>query len=206
MNIVDLLKKNIVMVPVVASVIVGTFTGVRYIVSLTETINKNKAEITVINDTHLFNFKTYIARIQENQNHLLLNIEKNKGNTIVTNDKLKTLEEKNNKLLQDEPLTKTRPARDRILSQKRTQPSSDSRNAESESLNDGETSVIAGAFRNVLNRILRMFSRDHSNRLLSKKMLTKVISKSQIHDVSEHYSAIKTEAREYYNKSRKDFL
>ena len=68
MNIVDLLKKNIVMVPVVASVIVGTFTGVRYIVSLTETINKNKTEITVINDTHLFNFKTYIARIQENQN------------------------------------------------------------------------------------------------------------------------------------------
>ena len=94
MNIVDLLKKNIVMVPVVASVIVGTFTGVRYIVSLTETINKNKAEITVINDTHLYNFKTYIARIQENQNHLLLNIEKNKGNTIVTNDKLKRLEEK----------------------------------------------------------------------------------------------------------------
>jgi peptidoglycan hydrolase CwlO-like protein len=94
MNIVDLLKKNIVMVPVVASVIVGTFTGVRYIVSLTETINKNKAEITVINDTHLYNFKTYIARIQENQNHLLLNIEKNKGNTIVTNDKLQRLEEK----------------------------------------------------------------------------------------------------------------
>ena len=94
MNIVDLLKKNIVMVPVVASVIVGTFTGVRYIVSLTETINKNKTEITVINDTHLFNFKTYIARIQENQNHLLLNIEKNKGNTIVTNDKLQRLEEK----------------------------------------------------------------------------------------------------------------
>jgi peptidoglycan hydrolase CwlO-like protein len=94
MNIVDLLKKNIVMVPVVASVIVGTFTGVRYIVSLTETINKNKAEITVINDTHLYNFKTYIARIQENQNHLLLNIEKNKGNAIVANDKMNRLEEK----------------------------------------------------------------------------------------------------------------
>jgi len=93
-NIVDLLKKNIVMIPVVASVIVGTFTGVRYIVSLTETINKNKAEITIINDTHLYNFKTYIARIQENQNHLLLNIETNKGNTIVTNDKLKNMEEK----------------------------------------------------------------------------------------------------------------
>ena len=94
MNIVDLLKKNIVMIPVVASVIVGTFTGVRYIVSLTETINKNKAEITIINDTHLHNFKTYIARIQENQNHLLLNIETNKVNTIVTNDKLKNMEDK----------------------------------------------------------------------------------------------------------------
>ena len=94
MNVVDLLKKNVVMIPVVASVIVGTFTGVKYIVDLTETINKNKAEIVTINETHLHNFKTYIARIQENQNHLLLNIEKNKGNTIVTNDKLKTLEEK----------------------------------------------------------------------------------------------------------------
>ena len=94
MNIVDLLKKNVVMIPVVASVIVGTFTGVKYIVDLTETINKNKAEIVTINETHLHNFKTYIARLQENQNHLLLNIETNKGNTIVTNDKLKTMEEK----------------------------------------------------------------------------------------------------------------
>jgi hypothetical protein len=33
MNLVDLLKKNIVMVPVVASVLVGTFTGVKYIVN-----------------------------------------------------------------------------------------------------------------------------------------------------------------------------
>ena len=82
------------MIPVVASVIVGTFTGVRYIVSLTETINKNKSAITIINDKHLKNQIEYIARIQENQNHLLLNIEKNKGNTIVTNDKLKRLEEK----------------------------------------------------------------------------------------------------------------
>ena len=101
MNLADLLKKNIVMVPVVASVLVGTFTGVKYIVSLTETINKNKAEITVINDTHLYNFKTYIARLQENQNHLLLNIETNKGNTIVTNDKLKTMEQKINEMEQD---------------------------------------------------------------------------------------------------------
>ena len=45
MNLVDLLKKNIVMVPVVASVLVGTFTGVRYIVNLTDTINSNQQEI-----------------------------------------------------------------------------------------------------------------------------------------------------------------
>ena len=89
------------MVPVVASVIVGTFTGVRYIVSLTETINQNKAAITIINDTHLKNQIGYIARLQENQSHLLLNIETNKGNTIVTNDKLKTMEQKINEMEQD---------------------------------------------------------------------------------------------------------
>ena len=82
------------MIPVVVSILVGSFTGIKYIVSLTETINKNKSEITKINDTHLFNFKTYIARIQENQNHLLLNIETNKGNTIVANDKMDRLEER----------------------------------------------------------------------------------------------------------------
>jgi len=94
MNIAELLKKNIVMIPVVASLIVGTFTGVKYIVSLTETIDKNRDQIAIINDTHLKNQIGYIARIQENQSHLLLNIETNKGNTIVTNDKLKTMEEK----------------------------------------------------------------------------------------------------------------
>ena len=45
MNLADLLKKNFVLVPVVASVLVGTFTGVRYIVNLTDTINSNQQEI-----------------------------------------------------------------------------------------------------------------------------------------------------------------
>ena len=45
MNLADLLKKNFVLVPVVASVLVGTFTGVKYIVSLTDTINTNQQEI-----------------------------------------------------------------------------------------------------------------------------------------------------------------
>ena len=43
--IVDLLKKNIVMVPVVASLLVGTFTGVRYVVNLTDSINSSEQEI-----------------------------------------------------------------------------------------------------------------------------------------------------------------
>ena len=101
MNIAELFKKNIVMVPVVASLVVGTFTGVRYIVSLTETINKNKAEITIINDTHLLNFKTYIGQLNTNQNELLLMIEKDKGNRIVSDDKMKTMEEKIDEMEQD---------------------------------------------------------------------------------------------------------
>jgi hypothetical protein len=44
MNLADLLKKNIVMVPVVASVLVGTFTGVKYIVNLNRYYQCNKAE------------------------------------------------------------------------------------------------------------------------------------------------------------------
>ena len=45
MNLADLLKKNFVLVPVVASVIVGGFTSVKYIVNLTDTINGNQSQI-----------------------------------------------------------------------------------------------------------------------------------------------------------------
>ena len=45
MNIADLFKKNFILVPVIASVLVGTFTGVRYIVNLTDTINDNQTQI-----------------------------------------------------------------------------------------------------------------------------------------------------------------
>ena len=48
MNLVDLLKKNIVMVPIVASLVVGTFTGVRYIVNHTDTIDSNAQILTNI--------------------------------------------------------------------------------------------------------------------------------------------------------------
>ena len=45
MNIAELFKKNFVLVPVIASVLFGTFTGVKYVVNLTDTINANQSEI-----------------------------------------------------------------------------------------------------------------------------------------------------------------
>ena len=94
MNIVDLLKKNIVMIPVDASVIVGTFTGVRYIVSLTETINQNKKAIFIVNDVNLKNQIDYISQLTLNQNNLLLRVEREKGNNDIIKDKIKLLEQK----------------------------------------------------------------------------------------------------------------
>ena len=39
------IKKNIVIVPVVAAILAGTFTSVRYVLSLTDTIEGNKRTI-----------------------------------------------------------------------------------------------------------------------------------------------------------------
>ena len=41
----DWFKKNIVIVPVVAAIIAGTFTSVRYVLNLTDTITANQQEI-----------------------------------------------------------------------------------------------------------------------------------------------------------------
>ena len=46
------------MVPIVASVLVGTFTGVRYIVNLTDTINASEQEI--------INLKRDLKQVQKN--------------------------------------------------------------------------------------------------------------------------------------------
>ena len=45
MNIAELFKKNFVLIPVIASVLFGSFTGVKYIVNLTDTINDNQNKI-----------------------------------------------------------------------------------------------------------------------------------------------------------------
>jgi|TARA_R110000868_G_scaffold143796_1_gene362330 peptidoglycan hydrolase CwlO-like protein len=94
MNLVDLLKKNVVMIPVVASLVVGTFTGVKYIVSLTETINKNQAAITIINEKDLKNQIDYISQLTNNQNNLLMRVEREKGNNDIIQDKIKIMEQK----------------------------------------------------------------------------------------------------------------
>ena len=50
MNIADKLKSNIVVIPLVASIVVGSFTGIKYIVNLTSTINDNKQEIVLLHN------------------------------------------------------------------------------------------------------------------------------------------------------------
>ena len=101
MNIAELLKKNVVMVPVVASLVVGTFTGVKYIVSLTETINKNKSAITIINEKDLKNQIDYISQLTLNQNNLLLRVEREKGNNDIIQDKIKLMDQKIRELESD---------------------------------------------------------------------------------------------------------
>tara|TARA_R100001377_G_scaffold77153_1_gene54317 strand:- start:128 stop:427 length:300 start_codon:yes stop_codon:yes gene_type:complete len=45
MNIAELFKKNFVLIPIIASVLFGTFTGVKYVVNLTDTINQSEQHI-----------------------------------------------------------------------------------------------------------------------------------------------------------------
>ena len=71
MNLVDLLKKNIVMVPVVASVLVGTFTGVKYIVNLTDTINANQAEIQELKTMSVENIRRDMTVLTDNVNTII---------------------------------------------------------------------------------------------------------------------------------------
>ena len=79
MDLATLLKKNIVMIPVVASVLVGTFTGVKYIVNLTDTINANKSEIQAIQTMELENIRRDVAVLTEKTNTILQKLERAEG-------------------------------------------------------------------------------------------------------------------------------
>ena len=45
MNFADLLKKNFIFITVVASIVVGGFTSVKYVLNLTQTINASEVHI-----------------------------------------------------------------------------------------------------------------------------------------------------------------
>ena len=79
MNLADLLKKNIVMVPVVASVLVGTFTGVKYVVNLTDTINANQAEIQELKTMDVENIRRDIKVLTDNVNTIIAKLERAEG-------------------------------------------------------------------------------------------------------------------------------
>ena len=79
MNLADLLKKNIVMVPVVASVLVGTFTGVKYIVNLTDTINANQAEIHELKTMSIENINRDMKVLTDNVNTIIAKLERAEG-------------------------------------------------------------------------------------------------------------------------------
>ena len=79
MNLADLLKKNIVMVPVVASVLVGTFTGVKYIVNLTDTINGNQAQIRELKTMELENIQRDMKVLTDNVNTVIAKLERAEG-------------------------------------------------------------------------------------------------------------------------------
>ena len=79
MNLADLLKKNIVMVPVVASVLVGTFTGVKYVVNLTDTINANQAEIQELKTMYVENIRRDMKVLTDNVNTIIAKLERAEG-------------------------------------------------------------------------------------------------------------------------------
>ena len=79
MNLADLLKKNIVMIPVVASVLVGTFTCVKYVVNLTYTINANQAEIQELKTMSIENVRRDMAVLTDNVNTIIAKLERAEG-------------------------------------------------------------------------------------------------------------------------------
>ena len=64
------------MVPVVASVLVGTFTGVKYIVNLTDTINANQAEIQELKTMEIENIRRDMAVLTDSVNTIIAKLER----------------------------------------------------------------------------------------------------------------------------------
>ena len=67
------------MVPVVASVLVGTFTGVKYVVNLTDTINANQAEIHELKTMSIENINRDMKVLTDNVNTIIAKLERAEG-------------------------------------------------------------------------------------------------------------------------------
>ena len=87
MDLAALLKKNFVLVPVVASVLVGTFTGVKYVVNLTDTINANQIEIQELKTMEIEKLQTMsieninrdMSVLTDNVNTVIAKLERAEG-------------------------------------------------------------------------------------------------------------------------------
>jgi chromosome segregation ATPase len=60
----DYLKKNIVIIPVIGAILAGTFTSVRYVLSLTDTISANQETIVKM-ETQLNSSKADINDLKQ---------------------------------------------------------------------------------------------------------------------------------------------
>ena len=67
------------MVPVVASVLVGTFTGVKYIVNLTDTINANQAQIEKLQTMSIENINRDMQMLTDHINTVIAKLERAEG-------------------------------------------------------------------------------------------------------------------------------
>ena len=67
------------MIPVVASVLVGTFTGVKYIVNLTDTINANQAEIQELKSVQIEHIRRDMSVLTDNVNTVIAKLERAEG-------------------------------------------------------------------------------------------------------------------------------
>nr|BAR36210.1 hypothetical protein [uncultured Mediterranean phage uvMED] len=86
MELTSILKKNIVMIPVVASILVGSFTGVKYVINLTSQINDSALEIT--------NLKRDIALVAESNADLKTRLSRAEGTWEMAENLYRELAEK----------------------------------------------------------------------------------------------------------------
>ena len=86
MELTSILKKNIVMIPVVASILVGSFTGVKYVINLTSQINDSSLEIT--------NLKRDIALVAESNADLKQRLSRAEGTWEMAENPYRELAEK----------------------------------------------------------------------------------------------------------------